>query len=58
MTLRHAREAFRDAQRALNHEREPNLYDFALGMRLLVEGLEEELQALRREIAEIKAKAR
>jgi hypothetical protein len=54
MSLHHAKEAFRDAQRKLDHEREPELYDFALGMRLLIEGLEAELGAIRREIAALK----
>ena len=58
MSLHHAKEAFRDAQRKLDHESEPELYDFALGMRLLTEGLEEELSAIRRDIADLKDRAR
>lgn len=57
MSLRHAKEAFRDAQRNLDHEREPQLYDFALGMRLLVEGLEEEIGGLREALAQLKGAA-
>jgi len=53
ISLRHAKEAFRDAQRKLDPNRTPELYDFALGMRLLVEGLEEELTAIKRRIAEL-----
>jgi len=54
MSLRHAKEAFRDAQRQLDPKVMPELYDFALGMRLLVEGLEAELQELARQIADLR----
>ena len=56
MSLHHAKEAFRDAQRTLDHEREPELYDFALGMRLLVEGLEKEFSDIRKEIADLRTR--
>jgi hypothetical protein len=58
MSLLHAKEAFRDAQRNLNHRDTPELYDFALGMRLLVEGLEAELQNLRREVSTLRDERR
>ena len=53
MPLRHAKAAFRDAQKSFDHDREPHLYDLALGLRLLTEGLEEELSSIRRQLAEI-----
>lgn len=56
MSLRHAKEAFRDVQGRLDHNREPDLYDLALGMRLMAEGLEEEFGALKDRIAELASK--
>ena len=53
MSYHHARDAFQEAQRHMTKEKEPILWDLAVGVGLLVSAIEEDMQRIHDQVDEL-----